>query len=426
MKIAFTTLGCKVNHYETQAMQELFAEAGWEIVPFSDIADAYVVNTCSVTATSDRKSRQLLSQAHRRAPEALIAAVGCYAEVADEAVTKLDGVGLVIGNDGKREIVSRVEAALMGRQMQPTRKILTVREFEEMSAIADSRTRATLKIQDGCTNFCSYCIIPYARGPIRSRSMESIEKELIRLAAGGFTEVVLTGIHLTSYGRDLPEKNGRKTDLLDVLRLANGIDGIDRIRLGSLEPKFCDERFAQIAADLPKVCRQFHLSLQSGSDTVLSRMNRRYTTEEYAAACNALRKAMPDCAITTDVIAGFVGETEEEHQETLAFLERIGFARIHVFPYSRRAGTRADKMEGHLAKSVREARAAEIGRIAKRMEADFIDRHIGTVQTVLVEDDGTGYTGSYIRVRTGGSEGDTVRVLITGREDMIAIGKEID
>jgi len=426
MKIAFTTLGCKVNHYETQAMQELFTEAGWQIVPFTDAADVYVVNTCSVTQISDRKSRQLLSQAHRRAPEALIVAAGCYAQVAEDTVAALPGVGLLIGNDGKREIVSRVEAVLAGCETAPLTKIREVHTFEEMSAIADNRTRATLKIQDGCNNFCSYCIIPYARGPIRSRSMESIERELRNLAAEGFTEVVLTGIHLTSFGRDLSEENSVRPDLVDVLRLANGTDGLTRIRLGSLEPKFCDERFASACAALPKVCRQFHLSLQSGSDTVLRRMNRRYTTEEYAAVCEALRTAMPDCAITTDVIAGFVGETQQEHEETLAFVEKIGFARMHVFPYSRRAGTRADRMEGHLEKSVREARAAEIGRLAKTMEAAFIDKHIGTEQTVLIEDDGTGYTGSYIRVRCGGSEGDTVRVLITGREDLTAIGKEID
>ncbi len=427
MRIAFTTLGCKVNHYETQAMRELFAQAGWEIVGFSEPAEVYVVNTCTVTQVSDKKSRQLLSQAHRRAPGALIVAVGCYAETAAGAVDGLPGVGLVLGTDGRREIVRRVTDALAGKRQEREAGARKSRAFEELSAIADSRTRATLKIQDGCDNFCAYCIIPYARGPIRSRSMESMERELLRLAAQGFSEVVLTGIHLASYGRDIPpDAAGRRPDLLDALRLANGIPGLSRIRLGSLEPKFCDERFAAAVAGMPGVCRQFHLSLQSGSDTVLRRMNRRYTAEEYRQAVAALRDAMPDCAITTDVIAGFVGETEAEHAETLAFVRQIGFARMHVFPYSRRKGTRADGMAGHLTRAVKEARAQELIRAGEAMERSFIDRQIGTVQEVLLEDGGTGYTGNYVRVRCPGQEGETKRVRITGREDMTAIGEEID
>ena len=427
MRIAFTTLGCKVNHYETEAMRELFQQAGWDVVPFASTAEVYVVNTCTVTQVSDKKSRQLLSQAHRRAPEALIVATVCYAQTEAEKVASLPGVGLVLGTDGRREIVARVAQALSERgcSAPDVPNARGIERFEELSAIADTRTRATLKIQDGCNNFCSYCIIPYARGPIRSRSMESIERELRSLAARGFSEVVLTGIHLASYGRELaPDAEGHRPDLVDVLRLANGIDGLRRIRLGSLEPKFCDARFAEEAAALPKLCRQFHLSLQSGSDTVLRRMNRKYTTAEYREAVRLLRQTMPDCAVTTDVIAGFVGETEREHRETMAFVEEIGFARIHVFPYSRRPGTRADAMEGHLEKQTKEARAAALIALGHRLETAFVERQIGTEQEILLEDDGTGYTGNYVRVRAAGNEGEIRRVRIVGREDTTAIGEE--
>lgn len=422
MRIAFFTLGCKVNHYESQAMQELFEKAGWEITDADNQSDVYLINTCSVTAVSDKKSRQLISQAYRKNPDALIAVCGCYAQTAPEKVEKLPGVALVLGNEGKADIVRKVEEAFR-EKTNAVRDIFEARDFEELSAIADSRTRATLKIQDGCSNFCSYCIIPYARGPIRSRKMESIERELTKLAENGFVEVVLTGIHLASYGKDF--KEDPKPDFLDVLKLANGIEGLERIRIGSIEPKFCDERFAKEVSGLGKVCRQFHLSLQSGSDTVLKRMNRHYTTSEYREAVDTLRKYMPDCAITTDVIAGFVGETEEEFAETLQFLKEIRFARTHVFPYSRRPGTKADRMEGHLEKSVKEERARQLIHAAKELEEAFVEEQIGTVQTVIVENDGTGYTGNYVRVQTGGKEGEFKRIRITGRKENIAFGEEV-
>lgn len=420
MKIAFYTLGCKVNQYDTEAMRELFEHAGWETVPFEDEADVYLINTCSVTQISDKKSRQMISQAHRRAPDAFLAVTGCYAQTEPEKVKDLPGVGLVIGTDGRKEIVQTVEKAIAGQKASVVPDIRRVRLFEEMGAVEESRTRAVLKIQDGCSNFCSYCVIPYARGPIRSRMPESVAAELNKLASNGFKEVVLTGIHLASYGLDLKDRIIRLTD---VMKIAEETDGIERIRLGSLEPLFCGEAFAETASGLKKLCRQFHLSLQSGSDTVLKRMNRRYDTAGFENAVACLRKHMPDCAVTTDVIAGFVGETEEEHLETCAFVRRIGFSRMHVFPYSRRKGTAADSMEGHLVRSVKERRASELIAIGKEMEETFVESLIGTEQTVLIEDDGTGYTGNYVRVRCSGPEGELVRVRITGRDHTLAIGE---
>ena len=419
MKVAFYTLGCKVNHYETQAMEELFKNAGHEVVPFEDEADAYIVNTCSVTSVSDKKSRQILSQAHRRNPGALIAAVGCYAEVAKDAVSALPGVSLVLGTEGRKDIVRLVEQVKAEQACVPAYPApFERRTFEELSAQQDSRTRATLKVQDGCTSFCSYCIIPYARGALRSRTLESTRNELIKLAQNGYREVVLTGIQLSAYGVDLPDR----PELSDLIALADGIPGLERLRLGSLEPRVITDRFLSVAKDSRTLCRQFHLSLQSGSDTVLSRMNRRYTTAEYRGAVERIRAVMPDAAITTDIIAGFVGETEEEHQETMRFVEEIGFARIHVFPYSRRKGTKADKMEGHLPRALKEARTRELIALGERLETAFIDRQIGSSVEVIMEDDGTGYTGNYIRVRCDGACGETVRVKLTGREGTIALG----
>ena len=419
MRVAFYTLGCKVNHYETQAMEELFRAAGHTVVPFEDVADAYVVNTCTVTQMSDKKSRQILSQAHRRNPNAPIAAVGCYAEVAKDAVSSLPGVSLVLGTEGRRDIVRLIErAAVEGTVEADYPAPFKRRTFEDLSAQSDSRTRATLKVQDGCVSFCSYCIIPYARGALRSRTLESTKKELTALAEKGYREVVLTGIQLSAYGVDLSDK----PELSDLIALADDVAGLERLRLGSLEPRVITDRFLSVAKDSRTLCRQFHLSLQSGSDTVLARMNRRYTTAEYRDAVARIRACMPDAAITTDLIAGFVGETEEEHKETLRFVEEIGFARIHVFPYSRRKGTKADAMEGHLPRVLKEARTRELIALGEQLEAAFIDRQIGKTVSVIMEDDGTGYTGNYIRVRCEAACGETVRVKITGRDGTVALG----
>ncbi len=421
MRVAFYTLGCKVNHYETQAMEELFRAAGHEIAAFEEIADAYVVNTCTVTQISDKKSRQVISQAHRRNPDAIVAAVGCYSEVAKDSVAKLDGVSLVLGTDGRKDIVRYVEQAMHEKTIPKLPKPFERRTFEELSAQHDSRTRATLKVQDGCNSFCSYCIIPFARGALRSRTLESTKHELETLAQNGYREVVLTGIQLSLYGIDLKEK----PELSDLIALADGIEGIERLRLGSLEPHVITDRFLETAQNSRTLCRQFHLALQSGSDTVLSRMNRRYTTEEYRTAVDRIRACMPDAAITTDVIAGFVGETEEEHAETKRFLEEIGFARIHVFPYSKRKGTKADAMDGHLVRAVKEARARELIAIGERLEQRFVDSMIGRTETVIMEDDGTGYTGNYVRVRCSGACGETVRVKLIAREGTTALGEII-
>lgn len=421
MKVAFQTLGCKVNHYESEAMRELFLRAGWESVDASDAADAYVINTCTVTGTSDMKSRQLIARAHRLNPNAVIAAVGCYAQTAPELVKALPGVSLIVGTDGRKDIVTLVEAALAGRAESEVKGLSEMRAFEALSAICDGRTRATLKIQDGCVNFCSYCIIPYARGPLRSRPMAGIREELTRLATSGYREVVLTGIHLASYGLD-----SKEGDLIDVLRLADSVPGIERVRLGSLEPKFVNERFCRAAAELSSLCPQFHLSMQSGSDAVLARMKRRYTAEEFAISAALIREYMPGAALTTDVIAGFAGETEAEHRETVDFVKKIAFSRIHVFPYSVRKGTAAEKLSGQLSKSVKDERARELIALGKTLETAYLDSLVGKTLEVLAESDGAGYSREYARVKTAAPEGSIVKILIEGREDTVLYGKEME
>jgi len=424
MKAALTTLGCKVNHYETEAMRELFVQDGWEIVDFSDLADVYVINTCTVTQTSDTKSRQMIARAHRMNPGALVVAVGCYAQTAPEAVASLEGVGLVIGTSGRKEIVLRVKDALASKADDSyISPLYEMREFEPLSAVRDSRTRATLKIQDGCVNFCSYCIIPYARGPLRSRPLNEISAEVTLLAKEGYKEIVLTGIHLASYGRDLAKES---TTLLDAISRASESDGIRRIRLGSLEPLFVTESVAKALAENPKICRQFHLSLQSGSNTVLKRMNRKYSAEEYLSALALLRKYMPDCAVTTDVIAGFCGETEEEHTETLAFCKQAAFARMHVFPFSLRKGTKAETLPGQLPKGIKEARAKELIALGKELTQAYLTAQVGSVVEVLAESGGAGYSGNYIRVKTDVPEGEIVRIQIEGFEGETAFGKRLD
>ena len=333
MKAAFCTLGCKVNQYDTEAMRELFEKAGYETVDFSEPADVYLINTCTVTQTGDKKSRQMISRAHALSPNAKIVVAGCYAQRAPEEVLALPGVNLVIGTKERARVVELVEKLAQDKQ-DAVSDLRTERTFEPLTASHEGRTRAQLKIQEGCDRFCTYCIIPYARGPIRSRPLQDVRCELEKLAAAGYHEVVLTGIHLMSYGRDL----GDGVTLIDAIAQAEGLSQIRRIRLGSLEPQLLSETFVRALAENPRVCHQFHLSLQSGSAGVLKRMNRRYTPEEYAECVHRLRSAMPGCAITTDIIVGFPGETEEEFEETLAFARQVSLARIHVFPYSRRAG----------------------------------------------------------------------------------------
>ena len=406
MRAAFYTLGCKVNQYDTDAMAEMFEAAGYSRVDFSEPADVYVINTCSVTQMSDKKSRQMISRAHVLSPDAAIIVTGCYAQRAPDEVMALPGVTVVSGTKDHLKVLEAARlAAEEGRSLNLVEDIREQREFELVRATKENRTRATLKIQDGCDNYCTYCIIPYTRGHIRSRSLQSVRGELEALAREGYREVVLTGIHLMSYGKDLP---GGVT-LIDAIRQAQGVKGIDRIRLSSLEPQvFSDEALEYLAGNL-QICRHFHLSLQSGSDAVLRRMNRRYTAEQYALCVERIRQSMPDCAITTDVIVGFPGETQEEFEESLEFVKRIGFARIHVFPYSRRQGTRAAAFPAQITNAVKGERVRAMIGCGRRLEDVFLANMVGTVQEVLPEegtDNGTleGYSRNYARIRFAAPE----------------------
>ncbi len=404
---AFHTLGCKVNAYETEAMQRALQQAGYTLRSFEEAADVYVVNTCSVTNIADRKSRQMLHRARSLNPAAVVVAAGCYAQAGAEALKRDGTVDIILGNREKKEL-----AAVLGRyfaarrERQPEEKfvlaevgdIAAVREYDEPGAEAmEDHTRALLKIQDGCDQFCSYCIIPYLRGRIRSRQWEDIRGEALRLAARGYREMVLTGIHLSSYGKDfsadtvradagkdIPEETAR--NLGEVLRLLDALPGIDRIRVGSLEPKIVAEEFVHTLSELKHFCPHFHLSLQSGSDTVLRRMNRRYSAEEFLRGAELLRSVFPDAAITTDVIVGFPGETEAEFEETVEFVKRVGFYETHVFPYSRRAGTRAANMPGQLTRAEKAARAARLTETAQKLSAEFRERRIGRETEILTEE----------------------------------------
>ena len=417
--VAFHTLGCKVNQYDTQAMRERFEEAGFRTVDFEDRADVYVVNTCTVTGTGDKKSMQTIRRCHRNNPDAAIVVTGCLAQRAADEL-KLPGVRLVLGTQRRGEVVQLLAQALEQDCALIAVETLRQAPFEHLTVHAhEGHTRATMKIQEGCDRWCTYCIIPSVRGPIRSRPLDEIRAEAQSLAAAGFKEVVLTGIHLTSYGR---EQHGAIT-LLDAIRAVHEVEGIERIRLGSLEPVIVTGAFVQGIAAMPKVCHQFHLALQSGSDTVLARMRRRYTSGEFLAACAMLRGAFEDCALTTDVMTGFPGETEEEFAQTVDTCQRAGFARMHVFPYSEREGTKAAAMEGSVPRHIREERARQLIAVGKELERAALEGRIGKTDEVLIEEidaqgRGTGYTGGYMRVHVQGAQpGEIVRVRITGIEN---------
>ena len=349
-KAALHNLGCKVNGYETEAMQKLLEEDGYEIVSFHEKADVYVINTCTVTNIADRKSRQMLHRARKLNPDAVIVAAGCYVQAQEEAGTKIEGIDILIGNNQKKNLIALLHDYEQHEDVKAVIDINHTGEFEELYVdSAGDHTRAYIKIQDGCNQFCTYCIIPYVRGRIRSRKPEEIVKEVERLAKAGYQEVVLTGIHASSYGMDFvnPKMDletwvgmeGEKWDLLYLIRQIHKVDGIRRIRLSSIEPRIITENFAKSLSELPKVCPHFHLSMQSGCDTTLRRMNRHYTSGEYFEKCQMLRKYFAYPAITTDVIVGFPGETDEEFETTRAFIEKVGFYETHVFKYSRRNGT---------------------------------------------------------------------------------------
>lgn len=403
-KAALHNLGCKVNAYETEAMQHLLEEAGYEIVPFTQKADVYVINTCSVTNMADRKSRQMLHKAKKNNPDSIVVAAGCYVQTSEKEVLNDLSVDIVIGNDRKHDLVRLLEEYSLDRVNDTVDDINDGKhDFEELFIDqTKEHTRAFIKVQDGCNQFCSYCIIPYARGRVRSRRFENVIAEVERLAANGFKEVVLTGIHLSSYGVDFEESTG----LLELIQAVNAVKGIERIRLGSLEPKIVTEHFASELSKLDKICPHFHLSLQSGCDATLKRMNRKYTTKEYERGCELLRKYFVHPAITTDVIVGFPGETEEEFEQTKAYLEHIHFYEMHIFKYSKRKGTRAAVMPDQIDEQIKAVRSEKLIALGHDMSKEFRKFYIGKNEEVLFEEKAVigdkeyfvGYTKEYVKV----------------------------
>lgn len=403
MKAALHNLGCKVNAYETEAMQQILEEAGYEIVPFSEYADVYVINTCSVTNMADRKSRQMLHRAKKQNPDAIVVGAGCYVQTKEAQALVDESIDIVIGNNKKHELVPLLrEYEASHRKMACVADINHEKQaYEELSLSRTAEhTRAFIKVQDGCNQFCTYCIIPFARGRVRSRELPDVLQEIRTLAKSGYREVVLTGIHLSSYGVD----NGES--LLHLIEAVHELEGIERIRLGSLEPRIVTDAFAKRLSELPKICPHFHLSLQSGCDTVLSRMNRRYDTAEYEAGCALLRRYFEHPAITTDVIVGFPGETDEEFETTERYLERIHFYEMHIFQYSRREGTKAAAMPDQVPETVKKERSEKLLALGHKMSEQFRRYYLGRQVTALLEEeffhDGkryyTGYTKEYVKV----------------------------
>ena len=418
--IAVKTLGCKVNQYDTEAMLELFERAGYESVPFESEADVYLINTCTVTGTGDAKSLKLIRRVGREHPGAHIIAAGCLAQRQPDKM-RLPGVKLIIGVQRRANVVELLERAVKEQTVIDATGKLVGAGFEKLTVDRhEGKTRAAMKIQEGCNRFCSYCVIPYVRGPIRSMPLEDVRTEAQRLADAGYKEIVVTGIHMASYGLDIGNT------LIDAIEAVNGAEGLERVRIGSLEPVCVTEEFAVKLRSLTKVCPQFHLSMQSGSETVLKRMNRRYTPAEYLKACEILRDVFPGCAITTDVIAGFPGETEEEFEETCAFVKRVAFARIHVFPYSRRSGTVADRIPGQVPEEVKKIRALRLIEIGNKLEEAYVQQQVGKCVKVLFEENGEGYTDTYVRVGADGAPGEIARVLITGADGTAARGERMN
>lgn len=405
-KAALHNLGCRVNSYETECMTQMLAEAGYEIVPFSEKADVYVVNTCSVTQIADKKSRQMLRRCRSLSKDAVVVATGCYVQTGLQHIIDECDVDIIIGNNEKDTLIKRLKEfeENKSRIVSPSDLEGTAPYDELFLSDTSEHTRAFMKVQDGCDQFCSYCIIPYARGRVRSRSIASSVKEAEHLTGLGFKEIVLTGIHMGSFGKDSGEK------LIDLIKAVANVEGVERLRFGSLEPRVMSEEFVKELSDIPEICPHFHLSLQSGSDSVLKRMNRHYTTEEYKASCDIIRKYFDHPAITTDVIAGFPGETEEEFGDCLAFVEEIGFYHMHVFPYSVRQGTRAAKMPDQIRKEIKEKRAAQLIALSDKMSADYEAGMEGRQVSVLFEEekDGylTGFTREYVRVYSKGPSSD--------------------
>ncbi len=423
MNVAFLTLGCKVNQYETNGMIQRFQDRGYNLVEFDEKADIYVINTCTVTNMSDRKSRQFIRQAKKNNPDAIVVAVGCYVQVAKEEIESIPEIDLTLGTNDKVEIVDHVEKFINDKiKKDAVDNIVYEAEFDDFGTVTyTEKTRAVIKVQDGCDRFCSYCIIPFARGKIRSRKPESVIEEIKEIANAGIKEVVITGIHVASYGRDF-ENDYRLIDLLEEI---NEISGIERIRLGSIEPLLITEEFMDRLIKLYKVCHHFHLSLQSGNTNTLKRMNRRYTAEEFEVIVNRLRSYYDDVILTTDIIVGFPGETDEEFNDTYEYLKRINFYKMHVFKYSPRKGTKAAEMKNQISGDIKEVRSKALLNLSDENEIRYLDSYIGKEVNVLFEEfDGEyykGHTENYIMVKAK-SENDLsnkiINVKIDSREEL--------
>ena len=432
-KAALHNLGCKVNSYETDAMQELLEKAGYSIVPFSEEADVYVINTCSVTAMADKKSRQMIHRAKQKNPDAIVVATGCYIQTSTEAALEDLSIDIILGNNKKGELINEIKK--YETENQRVADYIDINDgFVDYETLHISKTaehtRAFIKVQDGCNQFCSYCLIPYARGRVRSRDIEDVIEEVKGLADASYQEVVLTGIHLSSYGVK------SEYELIDLIERVAEVEGIKRIRLGSLEPQVVTEEFAERISKIDKMCPHFHLSLQSGSDTVLKRMNRKYTASEYKEGCARLRKVFPHVAITTDVIVGFPGETDEEFNETVAFLKDINFYEMHIFKFSRRKGTRAYDMENQVAEEVKTARSNVLLKMADDMSLEFREYYMNQEVDVLMEEpvevDGekyfVGFTKEYVKVAVKDCEDDLHNTIVTGKiigklkDDLLVLG----
>lgn len=406
-KVAFYTLGCKVNQYETEAMSELFLNNGYEITDYDGFADIYVINTCTVTGMSDRKSRQIIRRAKKSNPDSFVIVAGCYSQVSPDEVLKIEGVNLVLGTKDRSDIVRLYEENIESEKKSKVEDIMKCHTFESLSlSTFGDRTRAYIKIQEGCNQFCSYCKIPYARGPIRSRDFGEVIAETKRLTQKGFTEITYVGIHIASYGLDTKSKN-----LSELLCEANKIDGIKRLRLSSIEPMTLNEEFAQKIKGLDKICPHFHLSLQSGCDETLKRMNRKYSTDEYYKIVEGLRNHFPEVAITTDIMVGFPGETDEEFEKTCAFAEKVAFADAHIFQYSPRPGTPAAKFENQVSPDVKESRSKKIMEICQKSKRAFMERFLGDTKEVLFEQP---VKGGYFEGKTSNYQ----NVLVKTTEDL--------
>lgn len=410
-KIAFYTLGCKVNQADTACMEEIFRQAGYEIVDFAGQADVYLINTCVVTNTGQRKSRQIINRVVRRHPLSLTVVTGCYPQTAPEEVRAIEGVDVIIGNQERGRIVELVEQALAQKQneiLDNVQKMTVDTQFEELGVGTETdKTRAFLKIQEGCNQYCTYCIIPYARGPLRSRSLASIRTEIKKLVAAGYKEVVLIGIHLGCYGKELA-KEGKHITLYDALQAALSVEGVRRLRLGSLESVEVEPRLLQLMAQEPRLCKHLHLPLQSGCDKILQSMHRPYDTVRFKNLLADIRRQVPDVAITTDIIVGFPGETEEDFATTLRFAEECGFAKMHIFPYSKRKGTPAEAMPNQVEENIKAERAARLAQLDEKLHRQMLLSMVGKTEEVLFEQpvDGEhmeGLCGPYLRVIVGGT-----------------------